>query len=127
MHGRSHTRSPGVSIMRVDSRELPLSAIPLCQLLPFYLLGSKRKLHVPRPACQFQLGLPSAICRLRGVQFPGTMYICNLGPLSSHCISCVPSACSHCRRCCCCPLQCDRWCMVTCRNSAGGAGPYHRS
>ena len=32
MHGRSHTRSPGVSIMRVDSWELPLSAIPLCQL-----------------------------------------------------------------------------------------------
>ena len=29
-HGRSHTRSPGTSIMRVDSRELPLSAIPLC-------------------------------------------------------------------------------------------------
>ena len=26
-HGRSHTRSPGVSSMRVDSRELPLSAI----------------------------------------------------------------------------------------------------
>ena len=26
-----HTRSPGMSIMRVDSRELPLSAIPLCQ------------------------------------------------------------------------------------------------
>ena len=29
-HGRSHTRSPGMSIIRVDSRELPLSAIPLC-------------------------------------------------------------------------------------------------
>ena len=26
------TRSPGVSIMRVDSWELPISAIPLCQL-----------------------------------------------------------------------------------------------
>ena len=36
-HGRSHTISPGVSIMRVDSRELPLSAIPLCQLLPGHL------------------------------------------------------------------------------------------
>ena len=36
-HGRSHTRSPGVSIMRVDSRELPLSAIPVCQLLPCHL------------------------------------------------------------------------------------------
>ena len=34
MHGRSHTRSPGMSIMRVDSRELSLSTIPLCQLLP---------------------------------------------------------------------------------------------
>ena len=37
-YGRSHTRSPGMSvrsdIMRVDSRELPLSAISLCQLLP---------------------------------------------------------------------------------------------
>ena len=33
-HGRSHTRSPGTSIMRVDSGELPLSTIPLCQLLP---------------------------------------------------------------------------------------------
>ena len=30
-HGRSHTRSPGVSIMRVDSWELPLSAIPFCR------------------------------------------------------------------------------------------------
>ena len=37
MHGRSHTRSLGMSIMRVDSRELPLSAIPLCQLFPCHL------------------------------------------------------------------------------------------
>ena len=37
MHDRSHTRSPHISIMRVDSRELPLSAIPLCQLLPCHL------------------------------------------------------------------------------------------
>ena len=37
MHGRSHTRSPGVSIMRVDSWELPLSGIPFCQLLPCHL------------------------------------------------------------------------------------------
>ena len=36
-HGRSHTRSPHISIMRVDSRELPLSAVPLCQLLPCHL------------------------------------------------------------------------------------------
>ena len=32
---RSHTRSPGVSVIRVDCRELPLSAIPLCQLLHY--------------------------------------------------------------------------------------------
>ena len=37
MHGRSHTRSPGVSIMRVDSGEFPLSAVPLGQLLPSHL------------------------------------------------------------------------------------------
>ena len=36
-YGRSHTRSPGMSIMRVDSQELQLSAIPLCQLLPCHL------------------------------------------------------------------------------------------
>ena len=47
-HGRSHTRSPGVPIMRVDSWELPLSAIPLCQLLPSHL-GS------PRPTLSINL------------------------------------------------------------------------
>ena len=50
-------------------------------------LGSKRKL-LP-PACQVLLGLPSVVCRPRDVQFPGTLYICNQGPLSSawaHCI-----------------------------------------
>ena len=74
-------------------------------LLRACLLRSKRKL--PPPACQVWLGLPSAVCRPRGMQFLGTMYICNQGLLSSawaHCISCAPSACSHCRRCCCCPL-----------------------
>ena len=94
-------------------------------LLP---VGSKRKL--PPPACQILFGLPSAVCRPRVMQFPGTMYICNQGPLSgawAHCISCAPSACSHCRECCCCPLQCDRQCMDTRLNSAGGPGPYHRS
>ena len=40
-HGRSHTRSPGVSVMRFDSQELQLSAIPVCQLLPCHL-GSPR-------------------------------------------------------------------------------------
>ena len=91
------------------------------RLLRASLLDSKRKL--PPPACQFQLGLPSVVCRPRGMQFPGTMYICNQGPLSSawaHCISCALSACSHCR-CCCCSLQCNRWCIETmpelCRRS----------
>ena len=97
------------------------------RLLRACLLGSKRKL--PLPAWQVQLWLPYVVCHPRGVQFPGTMYICNQGPLSSawaHCISCAPSACSCCRRCCCCPLQCNRWCIETCLNSAGGPDPYHR-
>ena len=37
MHGRSHKRCPGMSIMRVYIQELPLSAVTLCQLLPCYL------------------------------------------------------------------------------------------
>ena len=48
-HGRSHTRSPGVSIMRVDSWELPLSAIPLCQLLPSHLGPPRPMLSIPGP------------------------------------------------------------------------------
>ena len=48
MHGRSHTRSPGMSIMRVDNRELPLSAIPLCQLFPCHL-------GPPRPTLSINL------------------------------------------------------------------------
>ena len=48
MHGRSHTRSPGMSIMRVDGRELPLSAIPLCQLFPCHL-------GPPRPTLSINL------------------------------------------------------------------------
>ena len=87
-------------------------------LLRACLLGSKRKL--PPSACQVGLGLPSVVCHPRGVQFPGILYICSQGPLSSawaHCISCAPSACSRCRRCCCCPLQCDRWRMKTCQRA----------
>ena len=75
------------------------------RLLRACLLGRKRKL--PPPAWQVWLGLPIVVCGPRSMQFPGTMYICNQGPLSSawaHCISCAPSACSHCRRCCHCPL-----------------------
>ena len=92
------------------------------------LLGSKRKL--PPPACQVLHGLRSMVCRPRSMQFPGTVYICNLGPLSSawaHCISCAPSACNRGRRCCCCPRQCDRRRIKTRLNSAGSLGPYHRS
>ena len=47
-HDRSHTRSPGVSIMRVNSWELPLSAIPLRQLLPSHL-------GPPRPTLSINL------------------------------------------------------------------------
>ena len=50
-------------------------------LLRACLPGSKKKL--PPPACQVRLGLPSVVCHPRGVQFPGTMYICSQGPLSS--------------------------------------------
>ena len=46
MHGRCHTRSPGIFVMRVDSQELPLSAIPLCQLLPCHLGPLKPKLSI---------------------------------------------------------------------------------
>ena len=47
MHGRSHTRSPGMLIIRVDSRELPLSAIPLCQLLLSSLASQAHAFHQP--------------------------------------------------------------------------------
>ena len=96
-------------------------------LLRACLLGSKRKL--PPPACQVSPGLPSVVCHPRGMQFHGTVYICSQGTLSSawaHCISCAPGACSHSRRCCCCPLQCDRRRMETHLNAAGGPGLYHR-
>ena len=97
-------------------------------LLRACLLGSKRKL--PPQACQVRPGLPFVVCHPRGVQVPGTVYICSQGPFSSawaHCISCAPSACNHCRRCCCCPLECDRRRMETRLNSAGGPVLYLRS
>ena len=47
-HGRSHTRSLGMSVMRVDGRELPLSSIPLCQLFPCHL-------GPPRPTLSINL------------------------------------------------------------------------
>ena len=50
-------------------------------LLRACLLGSKRKL--PPQACQVRPGLPSAVCHPRGVQVPGTVYICSQGPFSS--------------------------------------------
>ena len=79
------------------------------QLLTALLLGSKRRL--PSPVCQVQLGLPFVVCYPSGMQFPGTVYFCNQGSLSSawaYCISCASSACNRYRRCCCCPLQHDR-------------------
>ena len=45
-HDRSHTRSPGMSIMRVDSWELPPSAIPLCQLPPCHLWPTRPMLSI---------------------------------------------------------------------------------
>ena len=83
-------------------------------------LGSKRKL--PPQDCQVRPGPPSVVCHPRGMQFPDTVYISSQGLFSSawaHCISCAPSACSHCRRCCCCPLQCDRRRLETRLNSVG--------
>ena len=44
-------------------------------LLRAYLHDSKKKL--PPTACQAQLGVPSVVCSLRGMQFPGIMYTCN--------------------------------------------------
>ena len=58
-------------------------------LLRACLLSSKGKL--PHQACQVWPGLPSVVCHPRGMQFPGTMYICSQGLFSSawaHCISC---------------------------------------
>ena len=55
-HGRSHTRSPGVSIMRVDSWELPLSAIPLYQLLPSHL-------GPPRPTLSINLYVKNCLLK----------------------------------------------------------------
>ena len=46
MHDRCHTRSSGMSVMRVDSPGLPHSAIPLCQLLPCHLGPLKPKLSI---------------------------------------------------------------------------------
>ena len=100
---------------------------PAAESMSPTFVGRRRKL--PPPACQVLHGLLSVVCRPRDLHFHGTVYICNQGALSSawaHCIFCALSPCSHCRRCCCCPLQCDRWHMETCLNSAEGLGPYHR-
>ena len=54
------------------------------------------------------LDFPYVVYRLWGVQFLGTVYICNQGSLSSfwaHYISCARSACSRCRRYYCCLLH----------------------
>ena len=93
-------------------------------------MSPRSKGKLPPPAYQARLGLLSVVCRLRGMLFPGTVCTCNQGPLSNawaHCISYVPSAYSLCRRCCCCPLQCDRQRMGTRLNSAGDPAPYYIS
>ena len=58
----------------IESSQPPL-------LLRACLLSSKRKL--PPQACQVRPGLPSVVCHPRGVQFPGTVYICSQGLFSS--------------------------------------------
>ena len=59
MHGRSHTRSPHISIVRVDSQELPLSAILLSQLLPCHL-------GPPRPTLSLNLYVKGCLdCTIR--------------------------------------------------------------
>ena len=63
-------------------------------LLRACLLSSKRKL--PPQACQVRPGFPSVVCHPRGVQFPGTVYICSQGlffkrlsPLHFLCTQCL--------------------------------------
>ena len=63
----------------VFTRVVIKSSQPL--LLRACLLGSKKKL--PPQACQVQPGPPSVVCHPRGVQFPGTVYNCSQGLLSS--------------------------------------------
>ena len=48
-HGRSHTRSAGVSVVRVDSRELLLSAVSLCASRSF-CASQAHAFH--QPVCQ---------------------------------------------------------------------------
>ena len=62
-------------------------------LLRACLLGSKRKL--PLQACQVRPG-PPVVCHPRGMQFPGTVYICSQGlffkrlsPLHFLCTQCL--------------------------------------
>ena len=72
----------------ISSRRFHTLKVHSHLLLRACLLGNKRKL--PPEACQVWPGLPSVVCHPRGVQFPGTVYICSQGLLSSawaHCIS----------------------------------------
>ena len=51
--------SPGMSLMRVDGRELPLSAVPLCQLFPCHLAP-------PRPTLSINLYVKGCLdCTIR--------------------------------------------------------------
>ena len=70
-------------------------------------------------------GLPPKVHAVpwHSVHLKSGSFVERLSPL----ISCAPNACSSCRRCCCCSLQCDRQHMKTRLNSVGDPGPYHRS
>ena len=46
-------------------------------------MSPSSKWKLPPQACQVQPGLPSVVCHPRGVQIPGTVYICSQGLFSS--------------------------------------------
>ena len=46
-------------------------------------MSPKKQKKLPPQACQVRPGLPSVVYHPRGVQFPGTMYICSQGLFSS--------------------------------------------
>ena len=86
------------------------------ELLRVCLLGSKRKL--PPLACQVRLGLPSVVCHPRGVQFSGTVYICNQVPLSNA-LSPLHFLCTQCLQ----PLQKMLLLPTPVRQTAHGNSP----
>ena len=78
MHGRSHTRSPGMSVMRVDSQELPLSTMPVCHL------------GLPRPTLSINLYVKGCLdCTIGAfhMSIPAVFSLSECGP----CRSSMPS------------------------------------